>query len=136
MHNSSVPLYWRLRESKYMIVGSKCGTCESLYFPPRNFCPGCRREGKIEPFKFSGEGRIVSYTIIRTAPGGFERMVPYAVAIVKLKEGPSISGQIVGNLEDVEIGSKVTPVFRRMYEDGSEGLIHYGFKFRLENSKK
>jgi len=131
MHRSSVPLFWRLKESKYRMVGTKCGTCSSLYFPPRNFCPKCRRDGKIEPFRFSGNGEIASYTIIRTAPSGFEKQTPYAVAIIKLEEGPSITGQVVGDINAVEIGKLVRPVFRRMYEDGDCGLINYGIKFEL-----
>ena len=97
MHRSSVPLFWRLKESKYKLIGTKCATCSELYFPPRQLCPKCRRDGKIEPFQFSGNGEIVSYTIIRTAPSGFEKLAPYVVAIVKLEEGPQISGQIVGD---------------------------------------
>jgi len=130
MHRSSVPLLWRLQESKYRLIGTKCTACNQLYFPPRNLCPTCRREGKIEQFQFSGIGEVVSYTIIRTAPSGFEKLAPYVVAIVKLDEGPNISGQIVGDKDMVEIGKKVRPVFRRMYEDGDDGLIQYGIKFQ------
>jgi len=137
VHRSSVPLLWRLKESKYRIMGTKCTTCGQPYFPPRHLCPKCRRDGKIEQFQFSGNGEIVSYTTIRTAPSGFEKLAPYVVAIVKLDEGPRIAGQIVGDMDKVSIGGKVSPVFRRMYEDGDSGLIHYGFKFQVaENSEK
>jgi len=142
VHRSSVPLFWRLKESKYRIMGTKCTNCDQPYFPPRYLCPKCRRDGKIEQFKFSGNGEIVSYTIIRTAPSGFEKLAPYMVAIVKLDEGPQIAGQIVGDTDKISIGDKVRSVFRRMYEDGDSGLIHYGFKFQLaendeiENNKK
>ena len=131
VHRSSVPLFWRLRESKYRMMGTKCETCGSLYFPPRYFCPKCRREGRIGPFQFSGNGEIVSYTIIRTAPSGFEKLVPYVVAIIRLEEGPQITGQVVDGTGRVEIGKRVRPVFRRMYEDGEGGLIHYGIKYML-----
>ncbi|RLI98022.1 MAG: transcriptional regulator [Candidatus Aenigmatarchaeota archaeon] len=135
MHNSSVPLFWRLKDSKYRMVGTKCANCGTFYFPPRHFCPKCRRDGKIEEFKFTGKGTIVSHTVIRTAPSGFEKSTPYVVGIVKLDEGPQISGQIVGGIREVEIGKKVKPVFRKMYEDGDGGLIHYGFKFELDDSE-
>ncbi len=136
MHRSSVPLFWRLRESKYRMVGTRCATCNSFYFPPRYLCPKCRREGKIENFQFSGNGEIVSYTVIRTAPSGFEKQMPYVVAIVRLDEGPNITGQIVGDINEVEIGKRVCPVFRKMYEDGPGGLIIYGFKFQLAEDGK
>lgn len=130
-HNSSVPLYWRLKKSKYNLVGSKCKKCETTYFPPRLLCQKCRRKGELEDFKFSGEGEIVSWTVIRTAPEGFERQAPFPVAIIKLKEGSQISGQIVDGLENIEIGKRVRPVFRRLFTDGAEGLIHYGLKFKI-----
>lgn len=86
----------------------------------------------MEPFQFSGRGVVESFTIIRVAPKGFEDQTPYTVGIIKLEEGASISGQIVGPLEKVEIGKRVKPVFRRLMEDGREGVIHYGVKFALE----
>lgn len=131
MHRSSVPLFWRLRESKYRLMGTRCVACNEMYFPPRQLCPNCRRDGKIEPFQFSGNGEIVSFTIIRTPPSGFEKLAPYVVAIVRLDEGPSIAGQIVGNKDKVEIGKRVQSVFRKMSEDGPDGLIRYGFKFEM-----
>jgi hypothetical protein len=133
MHTSSVPLFWRLKGSKYRMVGTKCAKCGSAYFPPRYLCPRCRRHGKIEPFQFSGRGEIVTYTIIRTPPSGFERQSPYAVGIIKLDEGSNVTGQIAGNVDGIGIGRRVRSVFRRVSEDGSDGIINYGFKFELDD---
>jgi uncharacterized OB-fold protein len=133
VHRSSVPLYWRLQRSRYTLTGTKCHTCNTAYFPPKNLCPTCRRKGDIRDLKFSGKGKILSYTIIRIPPEGFEIYTPYAVAIIELEEGTTISGQVIGNPDDVEIGKQVRPVFRKMHEDGSSGLIQYGIKFELED---
>lgn len=133
-YRSSVPLFWRLKKAKYSLIGSKCNTCGSLYFPPKNLCPKCRRKGDISDFKFSGNGIIESYTVIRTPPEGFEEYIPYAIAIIKLDEGPKIAGQIADDIEKVDIGKKVTAVFRKMYQDGTQGLIHYGIKWTLKES--
>jgi uncharacterized OB-fold protein len=130
-HTSSVALYWRLQKQKYGLTGTKCSTCGTAYFPPKSFCPDCRRKGKIEPAQFSGKGKISSYTIIRVPPEGFEKYTPYAMAIIELDEGTRISGQIVGNIENVATGKRVETVFRRISEDGESGLIHYGLKWRL-----
>lgn len=135
MVHSSVPLFWRLREAKYRLVGTKCRKCVSLFFPPRSLCPKCRRKGEIEPFPFSGSGRITAHTVIRTPPEGFERQAPYAVAIIRLDEGVNVSGQVVGDLENIEAGKRVKTVFRKMHEDGPAGVIHYGLKFRLAEDK-
>ncbi len=128
----SVPLIWRLKKQRYNFLGTKCMICGGLFFPPRGMCPTCRRSGAVEDFQFSGRGEVESFTIIRVAPEGFEHQTPYAVAVIKLEEGAKISGQIVGDPGAVEIGKKVRPVFRRMAEDGKEGIISYGMKWALE----
>lgn len=130
-YTSSVPLYWRLRKSKYNLIGTKCTNCNSVFFPPRALCPNCRRRGKTESFKFSGNGKILTYTIIRAPPEGFEMDAPYGVAIVRLDEGTNVTGQIVGDINKIEIGNRVKMVFRKICEDGEDGLIRYGFKFQL-----
>lgn len=131
VHKSSVPLYWRLQEAKYRLVGSRCKNCGSLYYPPKTLCPQCRSRGEIEDYEFSGKGKILSHTTIRTAPEGFEKEVPYPVAIIQLKEGPKVAGQVVDSRERVESGKKVKAVFRKVYEDGPSGVIHYGLKWKL-----
>ncbi len=130
-HKSSVPLFWRLKDSKYRLIGSKCTTCSKVFFPKKSLCPSCRRRGSIENFQFSGKGKIVSFTIIRVPPEGFEKYTPYAVALIELEEGATVSGQIVGDTNRVETGKSVRTVFRKIHEDGSDGLIHYGLKWEL-----
>jgi uncharacterized OB-fold protein len=130
-HTSSVPLFWRLKEPKYRMVGTKCETCGKVFFPPRSNCPKCRSRGKMANFQFTGNGVIESFTVIRAAPEGFEKQAPYAVALIRLDEGTSISGQVVGGIDEVAAGRKVRPVFRRMTEDGADGLIHYGIKWEI-----
>ncbi len=130
-HKSSVPLYWRLQKAKYSLTGTQCITCKSLYFPPRTVCPKCRSKGFTRQHKFRRSGSIVSYTVIHAAPEGFENLVPYVVAIIKLDEGPQVSGLIVDHPDKVATGKQVTTTFRRIYEDGKDGLIHYGLKWRV-----
>ena len=131
-YKSSVPMFWRLQGPKYRLVGSRCRDCMGVFFPPRDVCPNCRKRS-TEEHELKGTGEIVSYTIIRSAPEGFDKYVPYVVAIIKLDEGTNISGQIVGNdTEKIKTGARVRPVFRRMFEDGSAGLIQYGVKWVLD----
>lgn len=131
-YRSSVPLYWRLNKPRYTLAGKKCAKCGSAYFPPRPLCQKCRSKGSMKDFTFSGKGKILSWTIIRAAPEGFEHQAPYAVAIIELKEGTNIAGQITSGIEKIEVGKPVRAVFRRMYADGSSGLIHYGVKWEIE----
>jgi uncharacterized OB-fold protein len=128
---SNIAIRWRRIPEKYCLIGSKCTTCNSLFFPLRKFCPNCRRKGKIQKYQFKPYGTIFSYTIVHSPPAGFELEVPYVLAIVKLDEGPFLLSQIVNlpKLSDIKIGDRVKMVFRIISRDDPEGLIHYGYKF-------
>lgn len=130
-YKSSVPLFWRLKDSKYRLIGSMCTTCKGVFFPKKNLCPKCRRRGSIEDMRFNGKGKIVSFTIIRIPPEGFEKYAPYAVAVIDLEEGARVSGQIVGDINKVRTGKQVSTVFRKIYENGNDGLINYGLKWEI-----
>jgi uncharacterized OB-fold protein len=104
--------------------------CGTVYFPSRVICPKCRRKGKLERVKLSGEGKVYSYTVIHAPALGFEKVVPYVFAIIELKEGPRLSAQIIDvEPSEVYIGMPVKAVFRKIQSDDPEGLVHYGFKF-------
>lgn len=126
----SIPRFWRNIKSRYNLIGKKCKRCGEIYFPPRYICKNCRRLGELEDYRLSGEGEIVTFTVIRTPPEGFERQAPYVMAVVKLKEGVMLTAQIVdADIDEVKIGMKVRAVFRKIGEDGEAGLIYYGYKF-------
>lgn len=128
----SIPLSWRRIPERYRIIGVKCETCSSAYFPSRPICPKCRRKGKLVPAQFSGKGKIVSFTEISAPPEGFEDQIPYILAVIELDEGARLTAQIVdAKKEDVKMDARVEKVFRVIQRDDPEGLVHYGFKFRL-----
>ena len=123
---------WREMPSRYRMQGDRCGSCDQVYFPPREICPVCHRDsiGKMKDVDIDGAGEILSFTVVHEAPPAFLRQKPYIIALVKLKEGPVITGQIVDTLpEEIDIGTKVRSVFRKISEDGKSGVIHYGYKF-------
>ena len=126
-----IPRHWRLQKQRYGLVGETCPHCSAKIFPARDVCPECGGEAK-EPFRFSGKGSIYSYTVMNNAPVGFEKGLPYTVALVKLDEGPTVTAQLtdVGE-QKVEIGMPVEMVTRRIKEDGdARGMLVYGYKFR------
>jgi len=130
---SNVARFWREIPQRYNLLGNKCGSCNRVFFPPREACPYCRRKsiGKMKDLNLSGKGKIVTYSIIHVGPENFEGQVPYPIAIVKLDEGPQITVQIVDcDIKDVKIGMKVESTFRRIQDDGYIGAIYYGYKFK------
>ena len=86
---------WRHIQQRYNLIGTKCTTCGELFFPSRVVCPNCRRKGNLEPFQFSGKGKIHTFSVIRSAPDNFKKSAPYAVAVVELEEGAKLTSQLV-----------------------------------------
>ena len=53
------------------------------------------------------------------------------MALIKLHEGPLVTAQLTDvDAEDVHIGMPVEMVTRKIKEEGENGLIVYGYKFR------
>jgi len=125
-----IPRYWRLRDQRYRLKGSICKQCGHYSFPPRQICPKCKSHD-YEHFFFKGHGKIYTYTVVYQAPDSFNKLIPYAVAIVELEEGPKITAQITDvDYKNIHIGMTVELVIRKIYERGDRGPILYGYKFR------
>jgi hypothetical protein len=130
----SVARFWRETLRRYNLGGNECPECKKVYFPPRAVCPHCltRRKsmGRLTPVQLSGEGEVFSFTVVHDPADGFEMQVPYVLALVKMKEGPILTSQIVDvEAKDVTIGMPVRAAFRKLKAEGPDGVIHYGYKF-------
>ncbi|MEM2874763.1 MAG: Zn-ribbon domain-containing OB-fold protein [Candidatus Hadarchaeales archaeon] len=132
----AVPRFWREIPSRYNLIGSRCENCNKVFFPPRYICPQCRRVGKMQPHSLNPYGKVVSHTTIYAAASGFEDQVPYALAIIELDEGPKVLTQVTDcDPNDLRIGDRVELIFRKLGEEGEDGVIYYGYKARKVNSK-
>ncbi len=131
MHKSSIPMFWRRIRQRNCLIGSKCNKCKTVFYPPKLRCKKCSINDLSE-FKFNGKGEIISFSEIHSPPSGFEKKIPYTIAIVKLEEGPMLTAQIV-DYKKIEIGAKVESCLRIMYTDGISGVIQYSTKFRPIN---
>ena len=129
----AVPRFWREQPQRYRLLGSECNRCGSIYFPPRQVCPECRREsvGKMAQRQLSGRGTILTHTVVHQPADGFELQAPYVMAIVELEEGCRVMAQVVDAVPAaLKTGLAVEATFRRIREDGKSGVIYYGYKFR------
>lgn len=117
---------WRLNNARYRLEGQRNKHSGATRFPASEAAGD-----DWEPFAFSGQGEVYSFTVLRQAPEGFEGQAPYAVALVQLAEGPLVTAQLTDVAEDeISIGMPVEVVTRRLRDLGSEGLIVYSYKFR------
>jgi len=71
----------------------RCAGCGHVYFPPRPFCPRCANR-EIATFAASGRAILWSY-VINHRPRADMGTEPYAIAVVKLDEGPTMMTNIV-----------------------------------------
>lgn len=79
----------------------------------------------------TGRGEVYSFSTMYNAPHGYEEQKPYTIALVKLEDGPMVTAQLTDvEPADVKIGMQVEMVTRKLREDGPEGQIVYGYKFR------
>jgi uncharacterized protein len=72
-----------------------CNHCGKLNMYPRHACPHCQSTS-LGWQKSAGRGVVHSFTVLRAgAPEGFERDLPYALAVVKLDEGVQLLGRLL-----------------------------------------
>ena len=95
--------YWDAANAGRLML-KKCNSCGELHFYPRALCPFCY--GETEWVEAQGTGEIYSFSVMQRADP------PYAIAWVKLDEGPAIMTNIVGcDFGAIRIGMKVKATF-------------------------
>lgn len=121
---------WRTRQQRYSLTGEICPHCQKHIFPPRDICPYCD-ESAGPLHRMTGTGEVYSHTTLYHAPAGFEGQAPYTIALIQLDEGPMLTAQLTDvEAADVTIGMKVEMVTRKLREEGGQGQVVYGYKFR------
>jgi hypothetical protein len=120
---------WRQQPTNLRLIGSLCPACGALDFPERIRCARCGAGG-LQNHRYSGRGKVVTFTLVYEAPRGFADQVPYLAALVRLDEGPLIATMLTDvDAEGVRVDMPVAMVTRRISADGETGPITYGYKF-------
>lgn len=131
MYEDSPSKIWRTQKEKYTLLGGRCKKCRNICYPASGICPKCKSLNTLTSYKLMPLGKIVSYSLIHVAPYGFENFTPYPIALIKLTEGPVVLSQITDYEDkDLNIGTKVEAVFRKILAANNSGVIRYGLKFR------
>ena len=97
---------------RHELVVQRCRGCGAYRFPAREICSSCLSRD-AEWVKVSGEGEIFSYNVMHQVyHPGFADEVPYAVVVVKLKEGAKMNSNLKGIAPHaIRIGMPVQVVF-------------------------
>jgi len=127
---SSVSRVWREQKYKYRLLGGECKGCGTRFYPYRRHCYICGSED-VKIIELPRKGRLITYTIIYSPPSDFHLQQPYIVGIVELDDGTRVLAQVTDiHPEEVKNGLRVEAVFRKYREQGEDGIIEYGIKFR------
>lgn len=121
--------------SEKKLMGSKCKDCGASYVPVRKLCTKCNSVN-MEWVEMSGKGKVAAFTSITVGTPffvekGYDRNKPYCFSVIKLDEGPMISGQLIGvdesKPETINIGMQVKATFIET-EIRGETRVDLGFE--------
>jgi uncharacterized protein len=108
------------------LVGSRCTTCGSTFFPrTQGFCRNPRCSGDaFEDTELSRRGRVWSYTDAQYQPPppyvpASDPYEPFALAAVELPEGIVVLGQVAAGygVADLAVGHEVELVIEPLHTD-------------------
>jgi len=120
---------WREYPRRYRLEAGKCKKCGKIVFPGRLICPQCGARD-FETEILPDTGKVLTYTVIRTAPSQFTDIAPYALAIAELTNGVKLTAQLVDcDVDNIKVGMEVRIEFRRVQTDDHSGILSYGYKF-------
>lgn len=112
------------------LEGSRCKACGSIFLGQRMACSKCGAVDQLETRKLANEGELYVYSIVHRSFPGVQ--VPYVSAIVDLKGGGTVKGNLIGVDPDprkIPMGMPVRVVFKdalgRKDRDGNSYLSYF-----------
>lgn len=81
--------------SKNEIWATKCRKCGTLYYPPQRDCTSCYTS-ELEWVKLSNRGKLMTYTVVKAKPQGYESEEDYVIGIVRTDDGVDLMCWIKG----------------------------------------
>lgn len=116
----SAPFWQAAREERLVI--QECHDCDALTMYPKRLCPLCLGEN-LGWRESSGQGEVYTYTEqVAGPPSGFESLVPYVVAVIRLDDGVQMMSNVVGpGASSVECGDRVSVAFHAI--EGTDTVL-------------
>jgi len=106
------------------VMGTKCKSCGLTFFPPRADCYKCL-SSNMEWFEVSGNGKLLSFSKLEYGPVGFEKDLPYTIAILDYGDY-KVFGRLATELKesDIKVGMELKTVVNRL----PNGQLNYVFQ--------
>lgn len=112
------------------LEGSQCKACGAVFLGQRVACSKCGAADQLEARALANEGELYVYSIVHRSFPGVQ--VPYVSAIVDLKGGGTVKGNLIGIDADpgkIKMGMPVRVVFKdalgRKDRDGNAYLSYF-----------
>ncbi len=116
--------------SPHLIAG-RCSNCGSYFFPKKELCPSCFDQGQVEEVPLNGQGKLLSYTVVRRGLGS--KRLPYGLGYIQVPWNLIVFAQLTDcDLDHLAIGMNMEVVFEEEEEEGRKILI---YKFRPMKEK-
>jgi len=106
------------------VMGTRCRDCGMQFFPPRADCYRCLTS-HMEWFEVTGTGKLVTYSKLEFGPVGFEKDLPYRIALLDFGDY-KVFGRIADGVQDdaIKIGMEMKTTVNRL----PNGQINYVFQ--------
>jgi hypothetical protein len=90
------------------VMGTVCKACGTRYFPPKMDCPSCENS-ETEWVQISGNGTLLSFSVVHYGPAGFEDDAPYTIAVVEFEDGLHVFSRLCKDIkaDETKIGMKL-----------------------------
>jgi len=86
------------------MISKKCKQCNAMFLPPKYACTNCGGTA-FEDIEIDGHGKLLTFTIVRVAPLGFETQAPYVVGLIQLSNDLNVTGRLES--KQLQIGDDV-----------------------------
>ncbi len=102
---------------KWRVMGTRCKGCGLVFFPPRADCYQCLAD-EVEWFELTGTGKLVTYSKLKYAPVGFEKDLPYCIALIDYGDY-KVFGRIADDLpeNEIKLGMEMKTVVNKLPND-------------------
>lgn len=124
VEHASAPRFERDEAGRVWLRASRCRECERYAFPPRAYCPRCRRPS-MGLVRIGREARLYSFTVCNSAPSGWR--APYLQAYVELPEGIRVFTLVADEVDPLSdslaVGIAMEPLVESVHRD-SERLTY------------
>lgn len=109
------------------ILGVKCGKCNKVYVPPREYCEKDLEKLDENWVELGNEGEITNYTVVNYCDKHLPVKPPYILALIKVDGADTPFAHIVLGVapEDVKIGMRVKAVYAAETTNSIRDLDHF-----------